>query len=878
MNASSRPQWHLPAYLPHKTSQISFPLGGLGTGCVGLAGNGRLIDWEIANRPNKGSLNGLSHFAVKAERNGQTIDVRILHGDLSPPYIGEFVRESSFVDGFGFGPRRENLAGLPHFSSHSFRGEFPFAEIEFKDPAFPGTVSLLAFNPLIPLNEKDSGIPAAFFEIELTNNNPDVLDFTVVGVLSNPFVEKGCFNHVETCDGRTLLRTNPAIPGIDELSIATDAEVTSHQEYLYRGTWCDDLQVYWNELSSSSRFKNRNYPTGESNSAWTQKDSGLIAAHLSLGPNESRRVRFLISWYHPKVRNYWDKEADKDAEKVSLKNSWRNRYAVEWSNAKAVVAYAFDNWDSLLQQSVRFHDCLFASTLPPSVLDAVSANLSVLKSPTVSLLEDGTFYGWEGVGPTSGSCEGSCTHVWNYAMSLPFLFPRLERSMRDANYQYNIDQFGGAHFRLKLPLGRHQGTDSFRPCVDGQFGDVIKTYRDWKICGDTSWLAHHWPTIKKTVMYAWSPYNLDSWDPEKTGVLWGRQHHTLDMELFGPNSWLTGFYLGALKACVEMGTFLGDIPFADQCHELFKKGKTWTDAHLFNGNYFCQKIDIKDKDLIARYDLMDKESGVFSGNVKDIYWAEESKEIKYQIAEGCQIDAVVAQWHSNLCGLGELFDPKKVHETLFSIYRNNFETSSRNLPNPWRVFRLNEESGVTMCTWPREGSKPAIPLPYAQESMTGFEYAFASQLIQNGLVQEGVSCVDAIRGRYDGEKRNPWNEIECGSNYARSMASYSLLNAFSGFVFEATKNRIGFKPQSTLRPFKCFWSLGSAWGQVDLTDNSIRLNILHGKFLLREFMGPIVPSKVEFSGRSIPFNFEKECCALFNPILLESGDDIVFHA
>ena len=37
-------------YTGDRTSQISFPLGGLGTGCIGLAGNGRLIDWEIFNR------------------------------------------------------------------------------------------------------------------------------------------------------------------------------------------------------------------------------------------------------------------------------------------------------------------------------------------------------------------------------------------------------------------------------------------------------------------------------------------------------------------------------------------------------------------------------------------------------------------------------------------------------------------------------------------------------------------------------------------------------------------------------------------------------------------------------------------------------------
>ena len=120
------------------------------------------------------------------------------------------------------------------------------------------------------------------------------------------------------------------------------------------------------------------------------------------------------------------------------------------------------------------------------MLDAAAANLSILKSPTTLRLEDGTFYGWEGCHPNAGSCEGSCTHVWNYQQALPFLFPALERSMREADYAYNMDEAGGMSFRLSLPLGTHYSTE--RPCADGQFGNVLKLYRDWKLSGDTDWL------------------------------------------------------------------------------------------------------------------------------------------------------------------------------------------------------------------------------------------------------------------------------------------------------------------------------------------------------------------------------------------------------
>ena len=63
-------------YTGKKTTEISFPIGGIGTGSIGLGGDGRLVDWEIYNRPAKGSHNDYSHFAVKAEADGKGVQVK----------------------------------------------------------------------------------------------------------------------------------------------------------------------------------------------------------------------------------------------------------------------------------------------------------------------------------------------------------------------------------------------------------------------------------------------------------------------------------------------------------------------------------------------------------------------------------------------------------------------------------------------------------------------------------------------------------------------------------------------------------------------------------------------------------------------------------
>lgn len=393
----------------------------------------------------------------------------------------------------------------------------------------------------------------------------------------------------------------------------------------------------------------------------------------------------------------------------------------------------------------------------------------------------------------------------------------------------------------------------------------MKTYRDWKICGDTGWLKQLWPSLKKTVEYIWSNKNYDHWDPDKTGVITGRQHHTLDMELFGPNGWLNGHYLGALKAVAEMAEAMEEIEFAGECRTIYAKGREWTDNNLFNGEYYYQKVDLNDKSQLEKY-VRKNDDPV------ETYWSEEHGELKYQIGEGCNIDMHLPQWYASLYGIGEIMDPLKIDKTLESIYRNNFR-SMRDVPNTWRNYALNDESGVMICTWPEGAAKPVIPIPYASEMMHGFEWAFACHLLMKGMYSEGMSVVKGIRDRYDGEKRNPWNEIECGSNYARSMASYALLNAFSGFEFDLTRGMIGFAPQyNDGKPFKCFWSLGSAWGEYSSENGSRTITVRHGNLELKELRFAGVVNSISAGSEPLAFTRRDDGCFLSSPLKMSADD------
>ncbi len=822
-----------------KTRNISFPIGGIGTGSIGLAGNGELNDWEIFNRPNKNTRFGYAHFAIKAICKDKTI-AKVLQGDTNENLIG--TRDPASPGGFDFGPRVSSMAGFPHFRNVQFVGEFPIAKLLYQDEDFPALVRLCAFNPLIPHDDFNSSLPAAFFEWEIENITSDEIEYAIAFSAPNPAtstpqnqaLKNGCFLF---CSDK---QTNEI--GYYDLSVLTDSEDVDVQAYWYHGSWQDGITTYWKNFSQCARMPERTYSTA------FRYDHASVVAHVQIQAGEKKKIRFVVAWNAPIQYNYWSPFKDENGKDIT----WKNYYATQFENSLATAKYALSNFEDLLAKTQRFTDALQNCSLPDFVTDAISANLSVLKSPTVLRLEDGSFWGWEGVHDRIGLCEGSCQHVWNYAYALPFLFPNLERSMRENTIRHGMYGHGKTTFRIPLPLGR-KIDDEFRACVDGQMGEVIKCYREWKISGDNEWLKRHAESIFSMLEFAWSKENVDAWDANCDGVLEGRQHHTLDMELFGENSWLQGFYLLALDCAAKMADALGETQRAEKYSLLYKHGKAWTNEHLFNGEYFGQKIDLKNKSVLDKFPDADG------------YWNDEAKEIKYQIGEGCIIDQMLADWHAAILGSEEIFDAPKKRKALESLYKYNYKPSMRTVTNTFRNFAVNDESGTIICSYPSHKNTPALPILYLEETMTGFEYALSGLMLSQGFIAEGERVVKAVRDRYDGEKRNPWSEIECGHNYARSMASYALLLIYSGFSFDLTKGYIGFQPISKADG-DYFWSVGNSYGNVRFHGEKQTLSVFGNAITLSSF-GLRNDNKVlcvNVEGNPVPFE-QKENRLFFTP-------------
>jgi hypothetical protein len=198
---------------------------------------------------------------------------------------------------------------------------------------------------------------------------------------------------------------------------------------------------------------------------------------------------------------------------------------------------------------------------------------------------------------------------------------------------------------------------------------------------------------------------------------------------------------------------------------------------------------------------------------------------------------LLGQLHARLLGLGDLLPPDHLRSAARAIFTHNFRRDFRDHVNCQRTYVLNDEAGLLLCTWPH-GGRPRFPFVYSDEVWTGIEYAVAAELIYEGWLDEGLEIVQALRARHDGLRRNPWDEVECGHHYARSMASWALLPALSGFQCDVAAGRLTFAPALTADEFRCFFSAGTAWGtfaqqddaravQADLTVEGGSLDLRH---------------------------------------------------
>lgn len=808
-------------YFGEYLNRVAFPLGGIGAGMVCIEGTGKLSHVSVRHKPEvlKEPL-AFSAISIKNIENG----ARVLEGPV-PKWKQLFPWSATHQGSSGNGGPGKDY-GLPRYKSATFLARFPFATVRLEDPALPVSVEITAWSPFIPTDSTNSSLPVASLEYGFRNTGPDRIEavyyFNSMNFMAlDPWAEnmggatvksaKGGFSlHQASSDGEAWREGTFS-------AFTTDPDVNVNHRW-FRGGWFDPLTMVWNDVEKGAIPENPPVADGDPSSGAT------LSVPFSLEPGEEKAVKLLLSWYVPQSsisfgkgvqdgEDCCDTQTDSSCCGPVTYEPW---YAAKFDSIDAVSWYWIKHYDELHDKSVVFRNCFYDTSLPEEIVEAVAANLTILKSPTVLRQRDGRLWCWEGCGDSAGCCAGSCTHVWNYAQALPHLFPKLERTLRQTEFYESQTDDGRQNFRSNLPI--RDVVPAMVPAADGQLGGIIKVYRDWRICGDDVWVKSIWPKVKQSLDFC-----IAEWDPDHTGVLVEPHHNTYDIEFWGPDGMCSSFYLGALKAAVEMGTYLDED--VSVYVELLGNGKTYIENNLFDGEYFYQKIVWE---------------GLRAGNPTELethlrtsYKSEEAAELlrregpKYQYGTGCLSDGVLGEWMALTSGIDSVLDEQMVESHLQSVFAYNFREDLSLHANPQRpTYALGDEGGLLLCSWPK-GGKLSLPFVYSDEVWTGIEYQVASHLAMADHVAECLRIVQALRDRYDGKSRNPFNEYECGHWYARAMASYALIQGMTGARYDAVTKILHLKP-GVSGDFRAFISTASGYGTVGVKNGEAFLDVISG--------------------------------------------------
>jgi uncharacterized protein (DUF608 family) len=772
-------------YTGEHLRHVAFPLGGIGAGMICLEGTGALSHVSLRHRPDV--YNEPAVFAAVCLKGATANIARVLEG----PVPRWKLYESRAAANGG----EHRTWGLPRFLEASFEARFPFGTVRLRDGALPIEVELTGWSPFEPGDADNSSLPVAALEYTFTNRGRQPLE-AVFSFHARNFMAVGKEgNRVRPVPGGFALgQAGSAAAPEDEGAFAAfldDASVRVDHAW-FRGGWWDPLTMAWKAVEQGTAADRPPITEGD------PSPGGSLFVPFTLAPGAKRTITLLMAWYVGRSALRAGKTP------VEETTSYRPWYAARFAGIDDVVAHWRRAYPERRAGAARFRDCFYDTTLPPEVVEAVAANLAILKTPTVLRQHDGRLWSWEGCSDASGCCHGSCTHVWNYAQAIPHLFPALERTLRETEFNVSQDSAGHQTFRTPLPI--RVPVHEVQAAADGQLGGIMKVYREWRIGGDTGWLRTLWPRVRVSLDYC-----MATWDPRGKGVVEEPHHNTYDIEFWGPDGMCTSFYLGALAAAVEMGQALDQD--VTRYRERLGAGMRAMDQDLYNGEYFYQRVTWQGLSAPSPLELKPAVVVGESAYSPEARVLLEKEGPKYQYGTGCLSDGVLGAWMAEVCGVPVPIDPAKVTSHLEAVHRHNFRADLSEHANPQRpTYACGDEGGLLLCTWPR-GGKPSLPFVYSDEVWTGIEYQVASHLMIVGRVEQGLEIVRACRARYDGRVRNPFDEYECGHWYARAMSSYAMLQALTRIRYDAVSRTLHVHP---MRPgdFRSFLSTATGYGTV----------------------------------------------------------------
>ena len=650
---------------------IDIPLGAVGGSVIRMNGKAQRQWWHIFNnyeeRLNTGRVPN-SFFAIRTSDSNMPM-VKVLQTESEGPFEA--------------------------FNSLRLRSQYPFAYYDFQDSDLPVSVSMEVSSFLIPMDLKNSAIPCAIFKFMVNNNSQSKQSVSLLATQQNAVGFDGYEVHSgfenRNCSGygsnKNIIVNNKKHTSLQMSGNAGSMQLSAYTDNVKGTSSFGNLLDLHDEFIKSGKLSG---PQASQSPSEEETLVGALCKEIELKPGEEKSITFVLSWHIPKGSFGKTGSLAWDFSQAGC------QYENFWSDANTVDDYVFNNFKDLYGKTRLYTDTLYESNIPGYVIDRISSNISVLKSPTSFWTKDGYYGLWES---TSNNEEwlGNCKHVYHYAQAHARLFPELGRILRKQDIKS----------MTKEGLLPARDGDSVN-ALDGHCGTILSIYREHLLSENKTFLESIWGKTKEAMFYM-----ITIHDPEETGMVSGSYHNTLDCNVSGTSPWIGSLYLAALKACSIMASLVKDTKNKDKYESIFEKGK-----------------------LVQNTELWNEELGVY---------IEKSQALPntLNMNKGISIDMFLGQWWSNQLGLGELYPTERICRGLLSIYKNNkFTDTDGHYEAHFRDFLGKGDTGWMMCTYPK--GMPKKPVLYYDEIMSGFEYSFATTMIQYGLQKEGLHIIQEI--------------------------------------------------------------------------------------------------------------------------------------
>ena len=542
---------------------------------------------------------------------------------------------------------------LPRLDEATFVGTYPTATIGFHDSTPARSRSELeAFTPFVPLDDRVSGLPVAVFLWRLRNPSAGRSTSTLAYTQLNPVGYDGVSDPAARPAPRDVRREREPVGGR-----ARDPRPPDEPARLRRPA--TPARGRWRSRRRGATSRSPSTGSGAAGST-TSRTSGTTSAptaacrtarrarparpgrptrarsafaHAS-APGETVELPVVLAWHFPNLVNYWGPFETLPGQSV-VGGRMTNWFATQWPDAWAAARgdararCRADRADADLPRRA-----LRLDAAADEVLDAVTSQMTIIRTTTCLRTADGSFHGFEGCNDNVGCCPMNCTHVWNYEQALAYLFPALERTMRDDRLR---DQHArrwryGLPHRAAAGAGRAVGLQARRRRADGQRHEGVSrvaAVRRYQMAAQALARGQARAGIRLA-----RPNGM--WDPDPSdGVMEGEQHNTYDIEFYGPNTMCGSLYLGALRAAEELARALGEDATADEYRTRLRAWPRTAGQRAVERRILQRSTPV---DRIVEVDHGTQPVARIRRRCRG------ENELRYQYGRGCLTDQLLGQW------------------------------------------------------------------------------------------------------------------------------------------------------------------------------------------------------------------------------------------